>query len=57
MVFDFRCRGVGTCTDAEIWVLTESIKETLVYIVRATSLCSHLSVDEREKVNDLLVAP
>lgn len=57
MVIVIRSRGVGTCTDAEIWLLTESIIELLAYNVRAPSLCSHLSVDKSEKVNDLLVGP
>lgn len=59
MVFVIGSRGVGTHTDAEIWLLTESLIEILAYKVRAHTECPHfessqLSVDESDKVNELL---
>lgn len=59
MVFVIRSGGVGTRTDAEIWLLTESLIELLAYIVKAHTerphfASSQLSVDESDKVNDLL---
>lgn len=35
MVFVIRSRKVGTRTDVEIWLLTESLIELLAYIVIA----------------------
>lgn len=59
MVFVIGSRGVGTHTDAEIWLLTESLIELLAYKVKTHTERPHfessqLSVDESDKVNDLL---
>lgn len=50
---------MGTHTDAEIWLLTESLIELLAYKVKThtespPSESRQLSVDESDKVNDLL---
>lgn len=61
MLFVIRSRGEGPHTLAEIWMLTESLIELLAYIVEALTECPHsessqLSVDESDKVNDMLGA-
>ncbi len=59
MVFVIGSRGVGTHTDAEIWLLTESLIELLAYKVKARTEWPHfessqLRVDESDRVNKLL---
>lgn len=59
MVFVIGSRGVGAHTDAEIWLLTESLIELLAYKVEAHTECPHFgssqpSVDESDRVNELL---
>lgn len=50
---------MGTHTDAEIWLLTESLIELVAYKVKTHTECPHfgsiqLCVDESDKVNELL---
>lgn len=50
---------MGTHTDAEIWLLTDSLIELLAYKLKTHSECPHfessqLSVDESDKVNEQL---
>lgn len=50
---------MGTHRDAEMWLLTESLIELLAYKVKTHTErphfeSSHLSVDESDKVNELV---
>lgn len=50
---------MGTHTDTEIWLLTDSLIELLAYKLKTHTECpcfesSQLSVDENDKVNELL---